>query len=310
MDVTFLGVCVKRQYGDDMRTLILGAKGMLGRALTEAFAPWEPVCWDIEELDITEPELVLEKVGDLSPTYIVNAAAYTDVDGAEDNRTGAYAVNEAGVRNVARAAAAAGALLVHYSTDYVYPAALPAEAAAEGEHRLYNAQRQFIGYPEDWPPGPPANAYGASKLAGERALAQEMREYYLIRTAWLYGPGGRNFVDTMLRLGVQQEVVRVVNDQHGSPTYVRDLAEATWRLLDEEYDPDIYHLVNSGVTTWYELAAEIFQQAHLSAKLEPVSTREHSRPAVRPAWSVLQNTRGPAVRDWRRALYNYLELVL
>lgn len=265
---------------------------MLGQALAEAFADWQPVLWDRDELDITDEDAVLARVQELSPRYIINAAAYTDVDGAEDDRTTAYLVNEAGVRHVARAAKATGAAVVHYSTDYVF----------SGDKQA--------GYSEDAPAGPPVNAYGASKLAGERVLTEELRDYYLIRTAWLYGAGGKNFVDTMLRLGREKDTLQVVNDQFGSPTYTVDLARATFRLLDEEYDPDTYHLVNRGVTTWFALAVEIFQQANLQVKVEPVSSEQFPRPAQRPAYSILKNTRGPSLREWDKALYEYLAKVV
>ncbi|PIT98192.1 MAG: dTDP-4-dehydrorhamnose reductase [Candidatus Andersenbacteria bacterium CG10_big_fil_rev_8_21_14_0_10_54_11] len=275
-----------------METVILGAKGMLGQALAAAFAAWEPVLWDRRDLDITDGNAVQVRLQELAPELIINAAAYTDVDGAEDNRTMAYLVNEAGVRNIARTANEIGAIVVHYSTDYVF----------SGE--------QEFGYREDEPSGPPVNAYGASKLAGERVLAEELPEHYLIRTAWLYGAGGKNFVDTMLQLGREKRELRVVNDQHGNPTYAADLARATFRLLDEEYDPDVYHLVNRGVTTWYDLASEIFRQASMQVKVVPVTSAEFSRPAKRPPYSVLRNTHGPIMRQWDKALYDYIATVV
>lgn len=273
-----------------MKVLLLGAKGMLGQALQRELADQEITAWDREELDITDAEAVKKRVGEVMPEVIVNAAAHTNVDEAEQQRELALAVNAEGVRNVARAAKDTGATVVQYSTDYVFP----------GTNER--------GYGEDDIPGPAVNVYGASKLAGEQALQGSGARYFLIRTAWLYGAGGKNFVDTMLKLGHEQSEIRVVNDQHGSPTWTRDLAQATRRLVTGGYDQGVYHLVNSGRATWYEVAQETFRIAHLSVKVVPVTSGQFPRPAKRPAYSVLKSTKGPKLRPWPEALRDYIEL--
>ncbi|HLD25468.1 MAG TPA: dTDP-4-dehydrorhamnose reductase [Candidatus Andersenbacteria bacterium] len=271
-----------------MRVLILGSRGMLGRQLVGAFDDLDTIGWDKEELDITDAKQVQEKVSALRPHLIINAAAYTNVDGAETERESAFAVNEVGVRNVAQAAKEVGAKMVHYSTDYVF----------SGEREE--------GYAEDDVPDAPVNAYGESKLAGERALAEIKPDYYLIRTAWLYGAGGKNFVDTILRLGREKPELKVVDDQRGSPTYTVDLADAT-RMLVDAHEPGVYHAVNAGETSWYEFAREIFQQAGLDTAVKPIPSAEYPLPAKRPRQSILRNTRGPQLPEWQCALRDYLD---
>ncbi len=277
-----------------MKVLILGAKGMLGTALCRVFDDFDPICWDKEEIDITRIIDVRDKLNTLRGALghdefvIMNAAAYTDVDGAESNREAAFAVNEKGVGNIAASAKAIGAKLVHYSTDYVFP----------GDTKE--------GYAEDHAPGPAVNVYGESKLAGERKLLESGAKYYLVRTAWLYGPNGKNFVDTMLGIAQTRKLVSVVNDQHGSPTFTKDVAEATRTLLDGEYMPGIYHAVNDGVSNWFEFAQKVFEYADANISVEPISSAEFVRPAKRPQYSVLLNTRGPKLRGWEEALKEYV----
>lgn len=293
-----------------MNILILGARGMLGTALREEFKDLDPTCWDREELDIIDADAVQQKIAAEHPTIIINAAAYTDVDGAEKQRELAFAVNEHGVRNLATTARHIGATLVHYSTDYVFPGTLPSREASAGAARFFDSAGNFLGYPEDWPPGPPVNAYGESKLAGERVLQEIAPTFYLIRSAWLYGPNGDNFVDTMLHLAQEKDQLSVVDDQHGSPTYTKDLAFATRRLIEEQFATGVYHLVNAGSTTWYEFARKIFELAGLTVHVKPLTSQEFPRPAARPRYSMLNNMRGPALRSWEEALGEYLSLKL
>lgn len=271
-----------------MSLLIVGARGMLGQALAEVFRDQQPTLWDKAEIDITDAAATLAKISDIRPTVIINAAAYTDVDGAEKDRDVAFAVNATGVANVAAAAKAVGATMVQYSTDYVFP----------GTNRT--------GIKEDDQPGPPVNAYGESKLAGEVALRRSGATYYLLRTAWLYGPGGKNFVDTMLLLAQTKSSLSVVNDQHGSPTFTYDVARATQEIL-EKYLPGIYHTVNSGQTTWYDFAQKIFELAGKSIEVMPVPSSQFPRPARRPQYSMLQSSKGPTLRPWEVALDDYLK---
>jgi dTDP-4-dehydrorhamnose reductase len=272
-----------------MKVLILGAKGMLGTALLKIFAQETPLAWDQADVDITNEKVTIEKIKQVSPEVIINAAAYTDVDGAESARDLAFHVNEDGVRHVASAAKAIDALLVHYSTDYIFP----------GNHQS--------GYSEDDQPGPPVNVYGESKLAGEFALKEIRPRHYLLRTAWLYGTGGKNFIDTMLRLAGTSKEIQVVNDQYGNPTYTNDVAEATLNIINNKLPYGIYHTVNSGTASWYELALKIFELKGISVHINPITSSQYPLPAKRPHYSILRNTRGPALRPWSEALDDYLK---
>jgi dTDP-4-dehydrorhamnose reductase len=151
------------------------------------------------------------------------------------------------------------------------------------------------------------NVYGESKLAGEEALKESGAIFFLIRTAWLYGTGGKNFVDTMLGLAKERREVSVVNDQEGCPTYAKDVAVATRQLLEKNYPSGIYHLVNAGRATWYDLAVETFRLARLTTTVKPVSSAEFVRPAERPKYSILRNTQGPVLRPWQKALEEYIK---
>lgn len=287
-----------------MRLLIIGAKGMLGARLCEEFDSLKPVCWDREEIDITNKEQTREKIVGLHPDVVINAAAYTDVDGAETNRDMAFAVNEAGVRNLAGVVKDIDGKLVHYSTDYVFPSYAKASEGAAG---LYDEKGNFMGYPEDYPPGPAVNTYGESKLAGERALKEVGVEFYLLRAAWLYGANGKNFVDTMLNLAKSRDSLSVIDDQYGGPTFTNDVAKTTKKILKGDYEPGIYHTVNSGVTSWCGFAREIFSLAGVDIEVKAISTSEYPLPAKRPAYSVLKNTKGPKMRPWKEALREYIE---
>lgn len=268
--------------------LIVGAKGMLGSMLCRVFADESPVCLDRDDIDITNLKDVQQKIRDLLPEIIINAAAYTDVDGAENHQKLAFAVNEMGVRNLAQVAKEVDAILVHYSTDYVFP----------GDRES--------GYVESDSPGPAVNVYGESKLAGERALVEIKPNFYLQRIAWLYGPNGKNFVTTMRELAKTHDHLTIVNDQHGSPTYTWDVANATKILLAEKFPFGIYHTVNEGIASWYDFANKIFQITYTTVDVKPATSNEYSRPARRPQWSVLLNTQGPVMRPWQKALEAYL----
>lgn len=271
------------------KLVIIGAQGMLGSMLGRVLADWQPVLWDKNEIDITNERAVKRKLGELQPRVIINAAAYTDVDGAEKDQATAMEVNGMGVQNIAAVGRELKATVVHYSTDYVF------------------SGKKEEGYTENDVPGGPVNVYGQSKLAGEQALAASGVSYYLIRTAWLYGPGGKNFVETMLALGEKQSEVSVVNDQWGCPTYTKDVAYFTQMLLsDKQYGPGIYHAVNTGKASWYDFATEIFLLANKKVTVKQIPAAMFERPADRPRYSVLQNTKGPAMRAWEVALDDYL----
>jgi len=271
------------------RFVILGCRGMLGRALAaELAARGEPhVGVDLPEVDIADPASVARLMASESPEVLLNAAAWTDVDGAESNPDAAARANVTGPRVLAEAAAKAGALLVQLSTDYVFGG-----AGTEP-------------YPEDAPPAP-NGVYAETKLAGEEAVCASGARHLIVRTAWLYAPWGKNFARTILAAAREGRELRVVDDQRGSPTYAPDLARAILDLI-ESSACGIFHAVNSGQATWYDLAAEEIGLAGLDVPLARVSTSEFPRPAPRPAYSVLSTARleaalGQPMRPWREAL--------
>ncbi len=271
-----------------MRVLVTGAAGMLGRDLVALLrADHEVTAVDLD-VDITVPQVVDACVAACRPEAVFHLAAWTDVDGAEAREVDALVVNGVGTANVARAAERVGAALVVVSTDYVF------DGTASP-------------YAEDDPVAP-IGAYGRTKLAGEEAaVAEHPKGARVARTAWLYGAHGRNFVDTMRRLGAERDEVSVVSDQEGCPTWTRDLAPALVALLDQP--PGIYHTAGAGSVTWAGLAEAVFAEAGIDCRVVPVSTAEFGRPAPRPVRSVLQVTKpgAPRLRDWREALADYLK---
>lgn len=272
-----------------MNIVIVGARGMLGSMLAKVFAKYKPLLVDREEIDITNEQSVRQVLRDANATLVINAAAYTNVDAAEDHKEDAFLVNELGVKNLALVTRELSATLVHFSTDYVFPGT--------------NSE----GYAESDSPGPAVNIYGNSKLAGERALKESGCNFYLIRTAWLYGPNGKNFVDTMIALGQKEKTLKVVHDQYGCPTYTKDLAEYTKTLIEEEYPFGIYHGTNSDSASWFQLAEKIFEYTqNLAVVVKPVPSTDFPRPAKRPAYSILKNTKGPSMRPWQEALADYV----
>jgi dTDP-4-dehydrorhamnose reductase len=272
-----------------VRVLVTGAAGMLGRDLLAHLAARgdDPVGVDME-VDIRDPAAVGACLDRVRPDAVIHCAAWTDVDGAEGAEDAALAVNGAGAGNVAAAAARHGVPLVQVSTDYVFDG-----TSADD-------------YAEDAPTAP-IGAYGRTKLAGELAvLAAHPGGARIARTAWLYGAGGRNFVDTMRRVGAERDEVTVVDDQLGCPTWARDLAPALRDLL--ELPPGIYHTAGAGSVTWAGFAREIFRLGGIPCRVLPITTQELGRPAPRPARSVLAVTRpdAPRLRDWREALADYI----
>lgn len=258
------------------RTLVLGAYGMLGHDLQRVFPN---ATFRGHDLDITDKEKVTAAVREIKPTLVINAAAYTDVDGCEDHRDLAFTVNGEALSTLSGACRDAGACLIHYSTDYVF----------DGTRQSYRET--------DIPN--PINAYGASKLSGERYIQEMMDDYRIIRTSWLFGTHGRNFVETMLRLSREMQEVRVVNDQFGKPTYTVDLAQKTAEIAGAA--PGIYHITNEGICSWYEFAQAIIPN------VVPCTTAEYPRRAKRPAYSVLTNTKTTPLRPWKEALAAYLK---
>ncbi len=260
-----------------LRILITGAKGLLGCELVQVLSPaHEVAAFGREELDISDPRQVEAALARYRPQWLVNAAAFTRVDACESDPELAFRVNAAGPEVLARAAARHGVRLLHISTDYVFPGDRPAP----------------LPYRETDPVGP-LSVYGHSKLAGEEAVRGVLGEEGLIvRTAWLYGLGGPNFLKTMLRLALADpgRTLRVVDDQHGSPTWARRLAEQLKELIEADAR-GLFHASAEGHCTWYELATTFFELLELPARLVPIPTRDYPTPARRPANSILDNRR-------------------
>ncbi len=280
-----------------MKILIAGAAGMLGRDVQSAGerAGHELVLVDLPELDITDAGAVEAFLHEHQPDAVLNCAAWTDVDGAETHREQAYAVNAEGAGNLARAAGAIEIPMLHISTDYVFDGRAPVDT--QGRERAYV---------ESDPTGP-SSVYGQSKLAGEQQVLAASPHHAVVRTAWLYGVHGRNFVDTMLRLAGEREAVQVVDDQIGSPTWSGHLAPAALGLLEREASGLVHH-TGAGAVSWNGFAQEIFRQAERPCRVEAVSSEQMARPAPRPAWSVLESERADVLPmpDWREGLAGYL----
>lgn len=252
-----------------MKVLITGAKGMLGQDMVAEFQKrdYEVHAADHKALDITDIQAVRAAITALKPDIVVNCAAYTNVDKAESEPEIAMRVNGLGPRNLALACEATGAVLLHISTDYVF------DGEKEGPYEIWDTPN-------------PINAYGKSKLWGENYVRSLMHRYFIVRTSWLFGKGGKNFVTTMLELAKRGEPIRVVNDQRGCPTYTVDLARACADLVESGCF-GIYHVTNQGATTWYEFAKEILRCAGLRVHALPITSEELPRPARRPRNSEL-----------------------
>jgi dTDP-4-dehydrorhamnose reductase len=258
--------------------LVTGAAGQLGRALQEEFAGDTLIAWSRDVWDVTLPPPLL----DPSPGVVLHAAAWTDVDGAEDDPQGAAAVNVGGTRH----AAEIGAPLVYYSTDYVFDG------------------RKTEPYVESDAPNP-LSAYGRTKLYGEAAAGERA---WVVRTSGLFGPTGTNFLRTMLELGRERDEVAVVDDQRSAPSYVGHVAVATRELLNRDFG--IWHVAASGECSWAEFAAAIFEEAGVTCRVRPVSSEEFGRPASRPPYSVLRSEKGgPELPHWRDGLRECLSRI-
>jgi len=271
-----------------MKVLILGAKGMLGADLLEVFKGNEIIGWDKEELDLTSFELTKKEIEKLKPEVIINAAAYTAVDDAEENRDLAVLINGEIVGNLAKIAKGLDIPIVHYSTDYVF----------SGENKE--------GYREDETNLAPLNVYGESKALGEKLLQENTDKFYLIRISWLYGKNGKNFVETMLKLGKEKDQLNVIDDQIGSPTYTKDVAKLTKEVVENKMPFGIYHAANSGKASWCGFAKKIFELAKIDIKVNPIPTEDYPLPAKRPKNSILLNTKLKPLRSWEEALEDYL----
>jgi dTDP-4-dehydrorhamnose reductase len=262
---------------------VTGAGGMLGQEVVRAAAEHEVVALTHADLDVTDRAAVDRSVADARPDVVINCAGFTDVDGAESHEDAATLLNGAAAGYLAAAAPA----IVHPSTDYVF----------DGSKRTPYVESD---------PTSPHSAYGRSKLAGERAVAANPR-HFIARTSWLFGGGGKNFVDTMLGLAADRDELKVVDDQVGCPTYAGHLANALVQLAEGD-SYGVHHVAGAGECSWFAFAREIFRRAEVDVNVVPCTTAEFPRPAPRPAYSVLASERPDAVRlpSWREGLAAYL----
>ncbi|MBU2595774.1 dTDP-4-dehydrorhamnose reductase [Patescibacteria group bacterium] len=276
-----------------MKILITGSNGMLAYALKKTLKKENRlILADIDNMDITKTKEVSNFFTKAKPEFVIHTAAYTDVDGAQNNKSLAFKINRDGTRNVAMAAKKMDIPVVYISTDYVF-----------GDNKRKP-------YTENDRPNP-LSIYGLSKYAGEKE-ARKNPKHYIVRSAWLYGPNGKNFVLTILRLAKELDELKIVNDQRGCPTYTFDLAEGIAKLIKTNKF-STYHLTNSGSSTWYQFAKEILKIKKIKKKVLPITSKELNRPAKRPSYSVLSgakiNRLKIRLKSWQKALKNYLKTI-
>lgn len=265
-----------------MKVVVTGAKGMLGQALQKQLSEkYEVIALSREKLDITNFGAVNEYLTAYRPEVVINAAAFTNVDGCESDQEMAFLINAVGPRNLAIVCNEINASLVHVSTDYVF-------------------NGKGIQPYGEFDKTDPVSVYGKTKLAGEELVKSLMNKFFIVRTAWLFGEGEHNFVKTVLRLATEKDYLTIVDDQVGIPTYTQDLARAIGHLISTNYF-GIYHITNSDICSWYEFAKEILEQAGINkVEVRPIKSDELNRPAPRPSFSVLDN------RFWRLAGFQEL----
>ncbi|PLR83146.1 dTDP-4-dehydrorhamnose reductase [Bacillus canaveralius] len=277
-----------------MIVVVTGVQGQLGYDVVKELEKKNHQVYgtDRSQLDITSEADVNAFIDEVKPDAIIHCAAYTNVDRAEEDKETAYNVNALGTQFLAQAAKKAGAKMLLVSTDYVFDGT--ADKPYETDH-----------------PTKPLGVYGETKLAGEQLLTEILDEYFIVRTAWVFGINGHNFVKTMLRLGEERGEVGVVHDQVGSPTYTPDLAKFLVELI-ETTKYGVYHATNSGECSWYDFAVEIFKQAGMDVKVNPLTTDQFPRPASRPKYSILSKKKIEEqglkmLPDWKKALSEYLQ---
>lgn len=281
-----------------MRVLIIGSEGMLGHDLVDILSKeYEISTTTIDTLDITDINKTVQTVKEINPDVIIHAAAYTDVNASESNADIAYKVNALGTRNVAIASRESDSALVYICTDYVFDGT---KGTSYYEYDQTN----------------PVNIYGQTKLTGENYIRDLLNKFYIIRTSWLYGFNGPNFIKTMLKLAETNDTISVVNDQIGSPTYTVDLTTAISELIKTP-TYGIYHITNSDHCSWFEFAQEIFDNANIKINLKPTTTEEFAKQypetAPRPKYSVLENYNWridghTKLRSYKKALKDYMKL--
>jgi len=274
-----------------VRVALTGSDGMLGSDIQRAFQKdVDLIHFSRKDFDITDLDATVSGIREARPDFLIHSAAYTDVDGSETNPGMAFRVNGIGTRNIVMACEEIKCPVLYISTDYVFDGT------------------KGTAYSE-WDSPNPINVYGASKLLGEHYVMALTNRFYIVRTSWLYGRGGKNFVDTIARLLSEQEEIQVVNDQIGSPTFTGDLAVKLKELLGRGYG--IYHITNSASCSWYEFGLEIARLKPGKAEIRPTTTEKFSRPAKRPSYSVLENSvlridGMGTLRHWKEALEEYL----
>ena len=279
-----------------MKILVLGHMGMLGTDIVgKLSASYDVIGKDIDDFDITDKQDCRRVIVESDAEIVINAAAYTNVDDCEDNQETCFAVNAEGVKNVVRSCTEQGIKIVHFSTDYVFDGT------------------QNTPYTEDFPYNP-INVYGQSKLQGELYLKEYSNNYILIRTAWLYGKNGKNFVDTIIDKAHTEQILQVVDDQIGSPTYTVDLASAV-KVLIEGNHTGIFHVTNRGTCSWYEFALKILEYSDVkNVEVKPVTSDTFPRKALRPHYSVLSckkfsHATQRTMRYWQIALKDYINRI-
>ena len=274
-----------------MQVLIFGATGMLGKALMQRWSEDEVIGLGSSDADIRAPEQVRSAVNQAKPDWIVLAAAYTDVDGCEINPTLAASVNTQGAINVANTAAETDARMLFVSTDYVF------DGKNTSPYEVNDVRS-------------PINIYGKSKADAEVGIVGILPDCCIVRTSWLFGPGGKCFPDTILKLAASRSEIDVVNDQRGCPTYTFDLADAIIKLCRSNAR-GVVHCTNAGECTWYDFASEILRQAGSATKVRPTTSDRFVRPAERPKYSVLSPSSlsgyGITMRSWQQTLPDYLQ---
>jgi dTDP-4-dehydrorhamnose reductase len=279
-----------------MRILLLGHKGMLGSDLLLKFnSHHEVIGLDKDEIDIVSADECVKAIKEITPDIVINTAAYTNVDGCETAKEECFAVNAEAVKNIAQACRNKNIRIIHFSTDYVF------DGTAKQPYKEDDKCN-------------PINAYGESKLAGERYLQSLAADYVLIRTSWLYGMKGENFVQTILEKAKTTPTLTVVDDQVGSPTYTKDLATAVDLLISQNHK-GIFHVTNRGSCSWYQFAVKILQESGLdNIEVIPIKCDKLPRPAMRPTYSVLSMqkfiaTTGKTMQPWQLALQDYLKSI-
>ena len=310
------------------KILIIGSKGMLGQELAKVFkkdSDYKVIAWDREDIDISKEKEVIKKIGFTKPDIIVNAAAYNAVDKCEESKGEfelAKKINGLAPGYLAKAAKKNKSILIHYSTDYVFEGDIEKIINSEPQDCTHSCaacslhKNREIGYNEDSEPNP-INKYGETKLMGEKEAAKNMKNYYIIRLSKLFGrpassaDAKKSFFDVMLELGKKSPVggksVKAVDEEASCFTYAPDLAKKTKEIIDAKKPFGIYHITNGGFATWYEAVVELYKQAKIKAKIIPVSGEEFPRPAKRPPFSVLINTKLNPMRNWKEALKDYLK---